>query len=326
MEILVLQKHGDGSTEPHSCTRFGVLPVQLFVNRRKVLASWAVSVAALWRSSRCRGLVRSPGESQTTRSMSTSNFGRTLTSTASSAFAIDLCAHDFGSARFSADTGPNEWFMFFLFLFFIYFFYFIYTAYENNVNPAKESGGKNPVPATVALDRVCVLVWRMHVQRCMCACTCQKRCMRKKRCACMLQKMLAAQQKKNIVHFADRVKHCSHYGAKPVGHWKAKKATVHYCMLIYHLMYSWWYQEYVISKSKSMQLPVFSLWKLPRQNIKFFIAAYVSLHCCKTNKKKKIILRHLAQHFRTVHWQTTAWKEHVRLTLLTATDILTVDP
>ena len=67
--------------------------------------------------------------------------------------------------------------------------------------------------------------------------------------------------------------------------------------------------------SKSMQLPVFLLWKLPRQNIKYFIAAYVSLHCCKQTKKK-IILWHLAQHFRTVHWQATAWKEHVRLTLL----------
>ena len=41
----------------------------------------------------------------------------------------------------------------------------------------------------------------------------------------MLQKMLAAQHKKNIVHFAESVKHSSHHGAKPVGHWKAKKAT-----------------------------------------------------------------------------------------------------
>ena len=54
----------------------------------------------------------------------------------------------------------------------------------------------------------------MPLQQCMWACICQKKCMRKKRCACMLQKMMAAQQKKNIVHFAESVKHCSHHGPK----------------------------------------------------------------------------------------------------------------
>ena len=38
---------------------------------------------------------------------------------------------------------------------------YLYNVIENNVNPAKEHEEKNPVP-TVALDRVCVLVWRMH--------------------------------------------------------------------------------------------------------------------------------------------------------------------
>ena len=56
--------------------------------------------------------------------------------------------------------------------------YTVLERYSEQCEPSKGIGGKKTHVSTVALDHVCVLVWRMHVQRCMCACICQKKCMR----------------------------------------------------------------------------------------------------------------------------------------------------
>ena len=135
-----------------------------------------------------------------------------------------------------------------------FFFFFFVTESEKSFflfeqcEPSKGIGVKNPV-STVALDHVCVLVLRMHVQRCMCACVCQKKCMRKKRCACMLQEKLAAQQYENIVHFAESVKHCSHHGAKPCflpscamyAYKDIREVLLYVGMDHIHQAWEWWY-------------------------------------------------------------------------------------